>query len=347
MAVKNSQDSISLIQTAEGALQETHAILQRMRELAVQAASDTNTAQDRQNIQDEIDNLYKEIDRIANTTEFNTKKLLDGSLGAVVTTTQANILENKSFSGLSTTDFLLASLKDSAGNSLGISGGDKITISYVKNGSLNSTTITVQAATTKISSLGLPDYNVSISNGALKFTAANGGYNNAIYGITITVKDANGNVKTAASNALSAFEEIQTAKDKRLDGTATFHIGANTGQTLTLNIEDMTSKALGVSALKVGTQSQANIAIKVIDQAIQKVSTERSKLGAYQNRLEHTINNLGTASENLTAAESRIRDVDMAQEMMEFTKMNILNQAATAMLAQANMLPQSVLKLLG
>src|SRR5690606_17100711 len=209
MAMKNAQDAISLIQTAEGALHETHAILQRMRELAVQAANDTNTDEDREALQAEITQLIAEIDRIAQNTEFNTQKLLDG------------------------------------------------------------------------------------------------------------------------------------------DVSLTFHIGANEGQSITLSISDMQASALGVSDVDISTQSGADSAITTIDDAIKTVSEERAQLGANQNRLEHTIANLGVAIENLQAAESRIRDVDMAQEMMTFTKYQILQQASTAMLAQANLAPQSVLQLLG
>ncbi|OEC02897.1 flagellin [Lysinibacillus sphaericus] len=215
MASKNSQDSISLIQTAEGALNETHAILQRMRELAVQSRNDTNENTDRAFLQDEVKQLKDEIDRIANTTEFNEKKLLSGKF----------------------------------------SGG---------------------------------------------------------------------------TNSL------------------TFQIGANEGQTMKLQIGNMQVKSLSTSLTNasVSTGSKASYAINTIDDAIKKVSTQRSALGAVQNRLEHTINNLGAASENLTAAESRIRDTDMAAEMMAFTKNNILTQAAQSMLAQANQQPQGVLQLL-
>lgn len=221
-AVRNAQDAISLIQTAEGALNETHSILQRMRELAVQAANDTNTTFDRNKIQDELTELKNEIDRIAAQTEFNTQKLLDGTF--------ANKL---------------------------------------------------------------------------------------------------------------------------------FHIGANASQTVTLTINSMNASVLGsgitTAAIAVGSaagnasaqQAAAEALVTKLDTAINDVSTERSKLGAYQNRLEHTITNLQTSAENLTAAESRIRDVDMAAEMVKFTKNQILTQAGTAMLAQANMAPQSVLKLLG
>ncbi|TYP75738.1 flagellin Hag [Paenibacillus methanolicus] len=235
MAGKNAQDGISLIQTAEGALNETHSILQRMRELAVQSSNDTNTTTDRGELQKEVDELAKEITRISNTTEFNTKKLLDGSANT-------------------------------------------------------------------------------------------------------------GSGVTSAANL-------------------TFQIGANAGQNMSLSISAMDAASLGVAGtgaasatgttaatatngISISSQASASAAITSINTAIQTVSSERSKLGAYQNRLEHTINNLGTTSENLTAAESRIRDVDMAKEMMEQTKNNILSQAAQAMLAQANQQPQGVLQLL-
>lgn len=209
MASKNAQDGISLIQTAEGALNETHSILQRMRELAVQSANDTNNDTDRGELQKELDQLLQEIDRIASDTEFNTKKLLDGS-----------------------------------------------------------------------------------------------------------------------------------------EESLKFHIGANSEQSVELEIGQMDVAELELTGLKIDSQEDADEAITTIQEAIDKVSSERAKLGAMQNRLEHTINNLGTSSENLTAAESRIRDVDMAKEMMEFTKNNILTQAAQAMLAQANQQPQGVLQLL-
>ncbi|MCM3158998.1 flagellin Hag [Bacillus subtilis] len=214
MASKNSQDGISLIQTAEGALTETHAILQRMRELTVQAGNTgTQQPEDLGAIKDEMDALIEEVDGISNRTEFNGKKLLDGS------------------------------------------------------------------------------------------------------------------------NSTDGF---------------TFQIGANAGQQLNLKIDSMSANALGVDTLDVTDfpNTPFDTQLESIDTAINNVSKQRAKLGAVQNRLEHTINNLGASSENLTAAESRIRDVDMAKEMSEFTKNNILSQASQAMLAQANQQPQNVLQLL-
>ncbi len=344
-AVRNSQDGISLIQTAEGALNETHSILQRMRELAVQSASDTNTSQDRSNIQKEIDQLVKEIDRIATTTEFNTKKLLDGSMGTLVSAATANVLGNSAVNTSTAVADLLTALTDKAGNTLGIVSGDTVTVSYMKNGALvtSATTVTSQ---TSLSMLSNADFSLSVASGVLQETANTVGTAGAVYGLTITVKDGSGNVKATPTNLLSSFQQTTAAKDARNDGQATILIGANTGQSLNVDIETMKASSLGVSGLKVDTQGAANVAISVLDTAIQTVSAERSKLGANQNRLEHTINNLSTSSENLTAAESRVRDVDMAKEMMSFTKLNILNQAATAMLAQANQQPQGVLQLL-
>ena len=167
-----------------------------------------------------------------------------------------------------------------------------------------------------------------------------------INGFSIEVRASDGTRKEAASNVLSNFAVGTAARDARSDGSANFQIGANTGQSMNLSIEDMRASTLGVNNLQVGTQSQAATAITVIDQASQRVSAERGKLGSVQNRLEHTIKNLDTSAENLQAAESRIRDVDMAKEMMEFTKNNILSQAAQAMLAQANQSNQGVLQLL-
>ncbi|MDF2906204.1 MAG: flagellin, partial [Herbinix sp.] len=352
-ANRNSQDAISLIQTAEGALNETHSILQRQRELATQAANDTNTAEDRKNIQDEMDQLGKEIDRIAETTQFNTKSLLDGSMDKT-TVADENIMSNtalKSGAAAVVIGSTLVSLQDKDGNSLGIAATDEIEVSYVKNGVTETNTFTAGALT--LAAFGTTDGAVADANlaatvtaGSLDLAAAAAGEAGAIHGITVTVKDNTGVVKSGASNALSSFAETQEATDIHADGSSTFQIGANTGQNIQLSIKDMGATALGVKDIKVTNQGLANVAIKVIDEAITKVSAQRSSLGSVQNRLEHTINNLSTSAENLTAAESRVRDVDMAKEMMNQTKNSILSQAAQAMLAQANQQPQQVLQLL-
>jgi flagellin len=351
---KNAQDGISMISTAEGALNETHDILQRMRELSVQSANDTNTNADRTNIQDEVDQLGKEIDRIRNTTQFNTKNLLDGSMDKGQAAAVANVNSNTEVktATVSVLTDALTTLTDKNGNNLGITATDTITVSYVKDGTTVTNSFTAGALT--VAALGTTDGAADDTNTALaadanknlSFTASTAGHGGAINGLTITVKDSNGVVRTAATNALSSFTETTAAANINTDGQATFQIGSNTGQNIQLAFKDMGTAALGVKDLKVGNQGQANVAVKVIDSAIAKVSAERSKLGATQNRLEHTINNLNTSSENLTAAESRIRDVDMAKEMMNQTKNSILAQAAQAMLAQANQQPQGVLQLL-
>ncbi|WP_031422819.1 flagellin [Exiguobacterium sp. NG55] len=344
-ATRNAQDGISLIQTAEGALNETHSILQRMRELSVQSASDTNTGQDRINIQDEMTQLTNEVDRIANTTEFNTKKLINGTMGGAVNASVKNVNTNGSLDAGTAIDAVLNTLKDANGNSLGIQATDKIEVSYIVNG----TTKTVSTATgaSKLEDLDVPaDFTLALNAGKIEATGTTAGTAGAVNGITITVKDANGNVRTAATEALSAFSETTAAKNQRTDGSSTFQIGANQGQNINLSLEDMSASSLGIKGLQAQTRTQADVAVKVLDTAIQKVSSERSKLGSVQNRLEHTINNLSTSAENLQAAESRVRDVDMAKEMMNFTKNNILNQAAQAMMAQSNSQPQAVLQLL-
>ena len=213
-ALKNAQDGISLIQTAEAGMQETHTILQRMRDLAVQSANDTYTSGDRSKIQVEVAQLIQEITRISSATQFNMMPLLNGDWAAG-------------------------------------------------------------------------------------------------------------------------------------RGSLVLHVGANTNETLRINITTMNSRGLGILDINISTRAGSNSSLSVLDDAIGIVSTYRSNLGAYQNRLEHTINATGIAMENMQAAESRIRDADMAEEMMNFTRNQILSQAGTAMLAQANLLPQSVLPLLG
>jgi flagellin len=347
-ASANSSDGISLIKTAEGALNETHSILQRMRELAVQSANDTNTDTDRAEIQKEVTQLNSEIDRISTTTQFNTKNLLDGSMGAGIATSVANVNTNTKIASGTLGTTTLITLQDKAGNSLGIQTGDSVTVSYVVNGATTTNSFTVTGAETIATGVtaNVAGATATYTTAGMTLTGGTAGFTGAINGLTITVKDANGVTRAAATNALSSFTETTQAANARADGQATLQIGANTNQNMQISIENMSSAALGTKGLQVTNQGQANVAISVIDNATQKVSAERSKLGAFQNRLEHTINNLGTASENMASSESRIRDVDMAKEMMEFTKNNILGQASQAMLAQANQQPQSTLQLL-
>lgn len=415
-ASRNANDGISLIQTAEGALNETHSILQRMRELAVQSANDTNTNTDRAEMQKEFDQLVEEIDRIGNQTEFNTKKLLNGGAGIQGNTNNANVAIAGGSSSVKIGTVQLDNVKaattgnvvftaqdtDNAfatnngtfsinGVSISITNTDTATTfldkvnavsassGVVASGTLASLTFTTtgtgSAAKLDISGIN----NVLVTAGGANTTSSNingaGAVVNATGGVSATGVDATAAINaggstgndptsvTSSGNVLTVhggdYEGLEIRVNSALTVAAngvnvnitannalTMHIGANQGQTMNIGVNDMRSSALFINNLDISTQSGAESAMNSLDDALKAVSGERSKLGAYQNRLEHTINNLGTSSENLSAAESRIRDVDMAKEMMEFTKNNILSQAAQAMLAQANQQPQSVLQLL-
>jgi flagellin len=348
-ASSNSEDAISMVQTAEGALSETESILQRMRELAVQASSDTNTDDDRQNIQDEMAQLIDEVDRISNTTQFNNKNLLDGSMNGQVSADTANVLTNSSLAAATAGDTLLTNLTDDNGDNLGILTGDVIKISWAVNGELNTASVTVAADTTLTTLLSsITNTTEAISTtGDISVTSDTTGFTGAVEGLTFEVSDEDGNEKANASSILSDFSETTAAEEaKAVDGRATLQIGANAGQTMKVSIGSMSADALGLTNLDLSTQDGATVAISVIDEATEKVSSQRSYLGAVQNRLEHTINNLDTASENLSSAQSQIADVDMAAEMMTYSKNNVLSQAAQAMLAQANQQPEQVLQLL-
>lgn len=299
MASKNSQDAISMIQTAEGALNETHDILQRVRELAVQSANDTNNNNDRAEIQKEVGQLLTEVDRIGNNTEFNTKKLLNGGLGGSVDQAPGNTTV------LAVAGVASASTTGAAAGTYTITSGAAGELT-INDGTKTQTISNTAGAQT----LNFSEFGIEIKT-------------NSNY----TADAAIGNVVVTA-------------------GSANFQIGANEGQNINLSISDMRSAALGINTVDVSTKAGADTAITTVQTAIDSVSSERSKLGAYQNRLDHTINNLKTSSENLTAAESRVRDVDMAKEMMNQTKNSILAQAAQAMLAQSNQTPQGVLQLL-
>ena len=347
---RNASDGISLIQTAEGALNETTNILQRMRELAVQSANDTNTSDDREQLQKEMTQLGEEIDRIANNTEFNTKKLLNGNMGVATKAVAGTVVNEGKLKNTVTQNTKFQDLEDANGNKLGIAVGDQITATWSVGGTQYSATLEVKQDE-KLEKLiekidGGTVNGVTITGGKITITAAQKGTDNQINGFSIEVKSAKGERKEAASNAFSSFAVGTKAADERTNGSANLQIGANGGQQLNLSIEDMRASALGVKNLQVGTQSQANTAINVIDEATKRVSSERANLGAAQNRLEYTISNLDNTAENLTSAESTLRDVDMAKEMMEYSKNNILSQAAQSMISQANQQPQNVLQLL-
>ena len=342
-AVRNAQDAISLIQTAEGALNESHSILQRMRELAVQSATDTNTDADRLEIQKEIDQLAAELTRIADTTEFNTKALLDGNFSGTF-----HIGANKGQKlSLSVGDMRAKTLGASFEfNATSIEGLDMNTTVAIENDGIYTATKMMDKV-----NVGSNDDDEIIVDGA-KYALLDGD------GKAVAVsKDGENYYLLEEATEISALgidieivtdddEEPLTVKfgEKVESGSVAFEIIEVAGE------DDSTTNTINATAtggISVLDQEKADNAIKTFQDALDAVSTERSKLGAVQNRLEHTIANLGVAAENLTAAESRIRDVDMAQEIMEFTKNQILIQAGTAMLANANVRPQSVLQLLG
>ncbi|SDO36769.1 flagellin [Alkalicoccus daliensis] len=330
-ASRNAQDGISLIQTAEGALDETHSILQRMRELAVQSANDTNTDADRDEIQKEVNQLTSEINRISDTTEFNTKKLLNGDLAT-------------------------AKIKD---QSLIVNNNDSKVFTEVAIGEdaeLTNNTYNVKITGVNVDEDGaIASYNVKVVDSKGVETLFEG--DDAIdVGEDIELEDGAITISTASftdaseANKLVGQELTFTTRAAVADTenkALSFQIGANSSQTINVGIGNMSASALNVEGVDLTTAQGAASAISVINQAIEDVSAQRSELGAFQNRLEHTISNLDNSSENLSAAESRIRDVDMAKEMMEMTKNNILSQASQSMLAQANQAPQSVLQLLG
>lgn len=475
-ASRNSQDAISLLQTAEGALTETHSILHRMRELAVQSANATYTANDRSEIQKEIDQLKSEVDRIANTTSFNNKNLLDGTASAISSSDRAatkiylrgsirdgsvtaagtytlnieseeqgntqvqastifkttglgneltgdnvgivasggtalynvdrfydangrfmldnpqtitlvdgtgktasfTVYGNDTLSGLagrfnnaigSTEDGLGMSgisegtfahyiAQDSSFTDLATSGTFKLSSAIAGNDGK----ITVVAGEQLLNAFGFTEtqaatentYNVTVSKAGMDDIQATVQGNNLIGVIhkNVDVKFAsNANVDADYDEDTGQFTVVEgddyATTVHLADNTQVFQIGANELQNMGAAIGRMDSEALGIQNVLVSDAFSAGRAITKIDEAISRVSSLRSDLGAVQNRLEHTINNLGVAAENITASESRIRDVDMAAEMMEFTKLSILTQASTAMLAQANTQPQSVLQLMG
>ncbi len=454
MAVKNSQDAISLIQTAEGALTEVHSILQRMRELAVQASSDTNTDVDRNQIQAELGQLREEIDRIARTTEFNTMKLLDGKIERFRPNADVKVVTGGNFD-LQVTDKLKAGTLLGEGanittntavslNKLGINlgnvslsiSGAKVSIKY-GGSTLFSTTVSNNATGVSVTqtlgdlkfefvlsdaSLGtavnarVDSVKISLATSkTLQFADVNEGsyvvevgqfqgaatskldvrvnyINNtgvaarpvvdfdvgaAIYGsvsVSLTANTSTASYTISFTNAQKGVllswatdvyntdsfggalpeEEVVDSGVVRAeerwtkDTSLVFQIGANEGHNMLAGLDDMRAAALGLTpdTLKVTDQNSAEKTIMVLDAAIHKVSSARAALGAIQNRLEHTIANLGVAAENLTAAESRIRDADMAKEMMQFTKQQILLQSSMSMLAQANAQPQQVLQLM-
>ena len=399
-ASTNAEDGVSAVQTAEGALTEVHSMLQRMNELATQSANGTNSNTDRKAIQDEIDQLTTEIDRVSETTKFNETYLLkgdgaekahnvnahDAGIDGVtltdkgdtvdVTLKELNAGDKISIAGK---NYTIGSTADEAKNLLGTTydGTVKATINgteYTLVADKDEDTTTNKLGKTKIEALVVGGATVEV--GGKKATVITDKAPNAdgIDDNDSTVITAGKAyqlqtaeiVKASSIGADTAAEVNGTNKnDNYANATKTFtlkkgtvsykdslsfnlHVGADADMTnkITVNIDSMNSAGLGVKGIKADTEQDATYAIDAIADAISTVSSQRSALGAVQNRLEHTINNLDNVVENTTSAESRIRDTDMAEEMVNYSKNNILAQAGQSMLAQANQSNQGVLSLL-
>ena len=339
-AQKNAQDGVSLVQTAEGALTEVHSMLNRMVELADQSANGTyDNAVDRANLQKEIASLKDEIDRIADSTNFNGINLLDGSLSTSTTAT----LKGATTSTKAAVDLKFTFADQFNGKDIKVNlanaaaAGDKIEATVAADG-----TITLKMDATKDHSASA--IKEALANAKLDDVAQEDRAKMSSLLASATVTGAG---TTGLANGDDFAEKAGTvtpAKGKSL----TLQIGDTSADfnQMAVSVGDMHTDALGIADINISTQVGAQTAVDKIKTAINSVSSTRGDLGAIQNRLEHTINNLSVSAENMTAAESRIRDVDMANEMMAYTKNNILVQSSQAMLAQANQLPQGVLQLL-
>jgi flagellin len=403
-AISNASGGRDLVQTAEGALNQTHSALQRMRELAVQAANGTNTPFDRQQLQGEASQLIGEINRISRDTEFNTMKLLNGSH-------EKNFISDPA--SLYGADVRIDPDSEFAAGDYNIrlSGADATAAlrsvtdngNVVGGGSFNENNITVQngadfgAYSLRVADNGDGTYTGTLTNPAGEsretvFSIGSGGgapttadfgdlrldfgsvtnlnegaldinvsgnlrfeLTNATTGDTNTYEINGYTGGTAELGGLSLTGGIRTQPDNaagediRVGSTGealTLHVGANQGQNVQVSLSDSSSTALGVGKIDLTTQAGANAAIGLIDEAIGKVSSDRSRMGAVTNRMDHTIRSLSTTEENMTASESRIRDADMAKEILDYTRNTILAQASISILAQSKLMPQSILRLL-
>lgn len=298
-ANRNANDGISLIQTAEGALNEVQSMVQRMRELAVQASNGTLAPEDRDAIQKEINQLTEEVLRVSNEVEFNEMTLLNGDLDRV------------NFSNDDTKAKLFSITDDVPSGTYELQLEVPPTVPTLVSGFPAGSTATIEA------------------------------------GNMVRVKGPDGfNMLVEAPGMPSAAPPVDVKIDILDVGPLSIHIGANEGQNMEVRIPNMSPKALGIEDLDMSSSTTSNEALGKIDDAINTISLVRAQLGAYQNRLEYTENNLTTATENMTASLSRIVDVDMAVEMANYTQLNVISQSGVSMIAQANQRPEQVLQLL-
>ncbi|MBD5158414.1 MAG: flagellin [Butyrivibrio sp.] len=356
-ASDNAQDGISLIQTAEGALNEAHSILQRMNELAVQGANDTNESIDRDAINEELSALTAELDRISQTTQFNKQNLLDGGF------------QDKNLQvGANANQKIAISIDNMNAQSLGLRSVTRLTEDRTQTG-MEITTYTYNGMTASYKATDDQMTNLSAINVQFQGSVANIYDSDSLYAQQVdtttgsayfTMRDTTeipDGVNTAAGKTVNQTGRYATAASARAaeiscqQAAVSNEVMDKTNFTKYISTETDTAKTTsGVESkgiVGVDNYTTANNSITAIQEAINKVSTQRSALGAIQNRLEHTVANLDNVSENTAAAESRIRDTDMADEMVEYSKNNILAQAGQSMLAQANQSTQGVLSLLG
>ena len=377
-AKANTNSGNSLLKVAEGAVSSTVDILKTLKEKVINAANDTNTDEDRATIQKELNQSIDQINDNASVT-FNGKFLVDGTHNKKTTAT-TTALTNQSLDVGTATDAAISTLKNRNGDSLNIQSTDTVTVSYTKNGVTHTCSMSVSnntlsgildamtqadgstkfsadlqfsSASSQIAEKDGSGNVVRTASGqsALTVTAKSSGIDGQIAGLSISITDNQGNARKAANSALDAFGETLRAVNESEDNSIHLQIGVKANQTINVGMTDMRAIALGLQGkngetLNVGTREKANAAITVLDNAIQKALDQQTSIGAAESRLDYTAANLTTASENVTNAESTIRDADMAKEMTEYTKNNVLMQAAQSMLAQANQNSSNVLSLL-
>ena len=375
---QNTQNGNSMMRTAEGAVSSTVEILKTLKEKAINAANDTNTDEDRRTIQKEINQMVDQIDDNALAT-YNGKYLVDGTRNSKGTAT-CTILSNGALDTTSKWASVLTTLKSRTEESLNIQSTDNVTVSYVRQGRTYTTTFSV-GTNTLADILGKNAYNGTESyagtdlmgvtreealigydkaknsvytadnKAALSIEAKGTGTTFQVSSFTMSITDNTGAIRKTANTALDGFNERVRAENKSEDNALVLQTGTKANQAIKVSMTDMRSLALGLkgtdgSVLSVQTQDKANAAINTIETALQKALDEQANIGAVQTRLSYTSSNLTTASEYVQNSESTIRDADMAKEMTNYTKNNVLLQAAQSMLAQANQNSSAVLSLL-
>ena len=364
----NTQNGSSMMKVAEGAVSSTVDILKTLKEKVISAANDTNTDSDRATIQKELDQSIDQINDNANVT-FNGKYLVDGSHNSKVAAT-TTAMTNQSLNSATAGGSAFSALTDRNGNSLNIQKSDTITMSVVNEGKTVTFSVrgsdkledlvkkgsqylstTIDSGSTIGSDIAGDTVSTADGGNAITIHAKGTGVDNQISGLTFSVTNTKGQVQKSANAVLDNFSESIRAQNKSDDNAITLQVGTKANQSIRVGLTDMRSEALGLSSkegktIQIGTQMQANAAINVLDNAVSKALDQQTTIGSIESRLEYTSANLTTSSENVQSAESTIRDANMAKEMTEYTKNNVLMQAAQSMLAQANQSSSSVLSLL-